>query len=586
MVLARKLAHLVRGTIWQGMGRGVSGVFARGRRLTPTIAFSLLGVVLALAGFVGALALGPTAAATHVPHHVTRPHARAEASQLGNRSLVLGAHAVSLPAATTAPVAAPTSLISSPPIASRENFAFAPYWTLPLSGTFSLTGLSTLAYFSLGVNPNGTIDESGPGWNGYQSQALADLITRAHAAGERVVLTVNDFGQSSLDQLTSSPAAATTLANALIPLLQSKSLDGVNFDFEGEGSHDQAGLTALIASVSGALRAADPHWQITMDTYASSAGDPGGFYDIPALAPYVDAFFVMAYELNLTGSTTPASPLTSGQFSDLTTLAQYTAAVPASKVILGTPFFGINWPTDNGTMAATATGPATDIADSQAQGGPQYWDPVTETGWTSYQTGRQWHESYFESPYGLYQVAQLAARYGVRGVGIWALGMEDDGAQMILALDGYPPPGGPGGSGPAATSASPATAPGAPTTTTTTKPPTPGTTTTTKPSTPGTTTTTSKPPVTGTTTTTTAPPSVTGVFNGATVDLTPVAAGNVDTLLGPAGTVTGITSANPAFACLDGTSLTVYPYGVLSGYDVAVAATPTNCVTQDFTFPS
>jgi hypothetical protein len=238
-------------------------------------------------------------------------------------------------------------------------------------------------------------------------------------------------------------------------------------------------------------------------------------------------------------------------------------------------------------MAATATGPATDIADSQAQGGPQYWDPVTETGWTSYQTGRQWHESYFESPYGLYQVAQLAARYGVRGVGIWALGMEDDGAQMILALDGYPPPGGPGGSGPAATSASPATAPGAPTTTTTTtKPPTPGTTTTTKPSTPGTTTTTSKPPVTGTTTTTTAPPSVTGVFNGATVDLTPVAAGNVDTLLGPAGTVTGITSANPAFACLDGTSLTVYPYGVLSGYDVAVAATPTNCVTQDFTFPS
>ena len=182
------------------------------------------------------------------------------------------------------------------------------------------------------------------------------------------MLTVTDFGQSSLNALTSSPTAPATLSGALIPLLQAKSLDGVNFDFEGEGSGDQAGLTNLITSVSGSLRAADPHWQITMDTYASSAGDPSGFYNIPALAPAVDAFFVMDYELNLAGTASAASPLTSGMFSSQTTLAQYTAAVPASKVILGTPFFGIDWPTNNGTMGATATGGAADIPDSQAAG--------------------------------------------------------------------------------------------------------------------------------------------------------------------------------------------------------------------------
>ena len=140
----------------------------------------------------------------------------------------------------------------------------------------------------------------------------------------------------------------------------------MNFDFEGEGSGDQAGLTNLITSVAGALRAADPHWQITMDTYASSAGDPGGFYNIPALAPAVDAFFVMDYELNLAGTASAASPLTSSMFSSQTTLNQYDAAVPASKVILGMPFFGIDWPTNNGTMGANATGGAADIPDSQA----------------------------------------------------------------------------------------------------------------------------------------------------------------------------------------------------------------------------
>ena len=50
------------------------------------------------------------------------------------------------------------------------------------------------------MNPNGTLDESGSGWNGFQSQDLANLISRAHAAGERVVLTVTDFDQGSLER--------------------------------------------------------------------------------------------------------------------------------------------------------------------------------------------------------------------------------------------------------------------------------------------------------------------------------------------------------------------------------------------------
>ena len=43
----------------------------------------------------------------------------------------------------------------------------------------------------------------------------------------------------------------------------------------------------------------NPHYQVTMDTYASSAGDTGGFYDVPALSPPVHGFFVMEDQLNL-----------------------------------------------------------------------------------------------------------------------------------------------------------------------------------------------------------------------------------------------------------------------------------------------
>ncbi len=540
MALAARLAHLVKGAI-SGVGRRARRASAERGWLTPRVLVVVFLLLMLSVGFViglggSAAPLGHRPAAPHGRRAAGRRHERGarragdQADDAGNAVLeqLGGSGAAVLPAATGAPAPATTAVADQPPLSARENFAFAPYWTLARAPSFDITGLSTLAYFAVGVNPDGSLDESGAGWSGFESQDLVDLISRAHAAGERVVLTVNDFGQSSLDALTSSPTAATTLADALIPLLEAKSLDGVNFDFEGDGSADQGGLTNLIEGVSGALRTADPHWQITMDTYASSAGDAGGFYDIPALAPFVDAFFVMDYELNLAGASTAASPLTSGAFSSLTTLEQYTKAVPASKVILGLPFFGIDWPTTNGTVAAAAAGPATDIADSQAQGnGPQYWDPVTATAWTSYLVGSQWHESYYEGEYGLYQAAQAATKAGARGVGIWALGMENDGAQMIASMDGIDP-GQPASTGPAAASTSaagPAAVPptAAPTPAVSRPPSAGGSGGAPSPATsPGPT----VPPTTATppTTTTTAPPYASGTFDGSTVVLTPVAA--------------------------------------------------------------
>ena len=234
-------------------------------------------------------------------------------------------------------IPAPATVTDQPPLKPHEVFGFAPYWTLADSSEFDLNGLTTVDYFSIGINANGSIAESGPGWDGYESQDFIGLIDRAHAAGDRVVLTVNDFSQSSLDGLASSQSAPQTLAQNLLALVRAKSLDGVNLDLEGEGSGDQSGITNVVKVVASALRAANPDYQLTMDTYASSAGDPSGFYDIPALSHEVDGFFVMAYQLNLRASANADSPLTSSMFSNQTTVNQYADAAPAAKVILGLP---------------------------------------------------------------------------------------------------------------------------------------------------------------------------------------------------------------------------------------------------------
>ena len=64
---------------------------------------------------------------------------------------------------------------------------------------------------------------------------------------------------------------------------------------------------------------------------------------------------------------------------------------------------------------------------------------MTNSAWTAYQVGTQWHEAFFDDPTSLYQIASLATGYGLRGVGAWALGMEGTDPAMLSALNGVAP---------------------------------------------------------------------------------------------------------------------------------------------------
>jgi hypothetical protein len=447
-----------------------------------------------------------------------------------------------LPAATAPPAPAPPSLAGSPPLQSHEIFGYAPYWTLPQSSGFDVQDLTTLAYFSVGVNGDGTLQESGAGWNGYESQDLANLVTRSHAAGDRVVLTVTDFSQASLNAITSSPTAAATLSATLIAAVSAKNLDGVNFDFEGQGSADRNGLTTLITQVSNALHAANPHWQVTMATYASAAADSGGFYDVAALAPALDGFFVMAYDMNSQTTPSATAPLVGGGYNDTEALQQFTAVVPPQKVILGVPYYGYDWPTTTGASGAAATGGESPLSDSviAASGHPTYWDPTTQTAWTSYQVGTQWHETYFDDPTSLALKAQLADSFHIAGVGIWALGMDGNNPAMLAALLGNAPAAKDLQTGP-----------------TTTVP--------------------SIPPGTGFTST--------GVWNGATEALTPIAFPTTPGTIQYVGTLTGLQTTAPTLTCLEGgPPISVWQLSGLPGVYVAVATQPQDCALAIWTF--
>ncbi len=347
-----------------------------------------------------------------------------------------------LPKATTAPQPAPPSVVFSTPLKSHEIFGFAPYWTLYEESQFNVSDFTTIDYFGVSVNGDATLSNSDSGWSGFQSQDLVDLINRAHAASDRVVLTISCLEQSTLVQLVSNPNAPTLIANEVIPVLQEKHLDGLNIDFEGQGSAIRSGLTRLIVSLSTLVHAFNPNFQVTVDTYASSAGDPNGPFNIGALSPGVDGFFVMGYDMENPLVPSPNAALDNWTPSDVEALQEYTDIVPPTKLILGIPYYGYDWQTTDGTANALATAPPIPLTYQTIvqNNNPQYWDPTTSTPWTSYEIGTQWHETYYDDPASVALKAALADYYHVAGVGVWALGMDGNDQAMLAALLGNSPP--------------------------------------------------------------------------------------------------------------------------------------------------
>ncbi|MDQ6949514.1 MAG: glycosyl hydrolase family 18 protein [Actinomycetota bacterium] len=329
------------------------------------------------------------------------------------------------------------------PLRPHEVFGFAPYWTLAQEASFDVSGLSTIAYFGLDVAANGSLVTTGSGWSAFQSPALEDLIARAHRARTRVVLVAKTFDPAVLHALSADPSAANRLTAELAAAVVSKGMDGVNLDFEGPGAGDRVSFTTFLRGLAYQLHRVDRNWQVSLDTFASAALDSTGLIDVPALASSMDAFFVMAYDMNSSLTPTPTAPLSGQGWNDTQAMLSYLAVIPGAKVILGIPFYGYEWPTTTGTagVPALGTGHPVTYGEIAAAGHAVQWDAAAAVAWTAYRDGSgQWWQAYFDDPQSVALKVQLADKLGLAGVGVWALGMDGGDRTMMSALLGRASP--------------------------------------------------------------------------------------------------------------------------------------------------
>ncbi len=345
----------------------------------------------------------------------------------------------------------------------REVYGFLPYWEVADADTrldFDL--ITHLAYFSVGADAQGNLkkrDSDGSlttGWAGWTSTKMTSIINAAHAKRSRVTLTLSVFawtsGQAAVQRaLLGSPAARLNFAQQAVAAVRDRGADGINLDFEPLVSGCEDEFVALVQAIRAELDGVAPGYSLSFDTM----GSPGNYPLERALgAGGADAVFVMGYDYRTAGSNYAGSidPLAGPAYDLADTVRAYTARVPASRVILGIPYYGRAWSTVSDALnARTQTGAKYGYssavtyaiaADYAADNGRRY-DSGEVSAWTAYQKQNctatygcvtTWRQLYYDDAATLGARYDLVNRSGLRGAGIWALGYDGTRPELYRAL--------------------------------------------------------------------------------------------------------------------------------------------------------
>jgi spore germination protein YaaH len=328
---------------------------------------------------------------------------------------------------------------------SREVFGFASATNLadPSIGytTWVFSMLSTVAYFGLHVNAtDGSLVQGDTGWNVWHSSAASGLINTAHANGVRVVLSVILQSQAA-DMCSALDHGATTASQVAAQLIGA---DGVNIDYEGtnQACPDGVTLRSKLVTFLQTIRAAGVGY-LSIDTYASSAEDSGGFFDVASLSPTVDAFFVMDYDLELAngpcsaciGPTSPIGGSPTYAWNVTRSANDYKPWAP--QTIIGLPYYGVkgcvqgpNPPPNAPVTSQFGADPYTTIVTYPTDPKITSWiqqrdglDPVGQEPWASFYSSYAscWREEYWDDALSLGNKYDLVNSYGFRGAGIFTL---------------------------------------------------------------------------------------------------------------------------------------------------------------------
>jgi spore germination protein YaaH len=443
---------------------------------------------LASAGLAAALLLGfAVRVSANEPTDLPPPPPEAQPEQVGVHGEMLAEHeadpvtfepggppsvALAVPAAQPegAMMLADGSVAALPNGLRREVFGYLPYWYLDRAGSLDYGLLSTISYFGVAARSDGTLARTTngtptPGWAGWTSATMTNVINNAHSVGVKVVLTVTMMSwNGDYAEMTAFLNSATNrarLVNEIVAVVRARGADGVNLDWEPVPTSLRSQYTSFVREVKQGLVANGAGSFLTVATMAGAASWSTG-YDVVGLTASgaADALMVMGYDFSWSGSSRAGgvAPIDSPYIFDVReALNAHLGLVHPSKIIWGVPYYGHGWTTQSSEQNAFTcrTAEICPSANPSAIGLdwiPEYtgavagaaargrlWDAAGQVPWYRYfDSGiNAWRQLYYDDPQSLGAKYALVEGSGLRGIGIWALLMDAGRPELYDQIDAY-----------------------------------------------------------------------------------------------------------------------------------------------------
>lgn len=336
---------------------------------------------------------------------------------------------------------------------SRSVIAFLPYWRLTDTKYAHFDSLSEIIYFSLTVDGNGDIvkvigSETEPGWRWWQTDVIRDMIAKTQISGGKFSLTISNLQNKTIEQFLSNSSAQDKLVHTITDMIISHNLDGVNLDFEYDGSPSaslKSAFSFFVTKLSRAMQATKPTTFLSVDLLPSGGRKPG-LFDFTSLTPVVDQYILMTYDYYALGSSTagPIAPLYGFPEKKFlldvnTTVNDYKKLIPSQKTLLGIPYYGYDWPVEKGSQFMSLTLDQTDengypavISYGRMRGDTDLvfsqctFDSLAHEPWCWYvdKGTHKDHQVWFENDQSIKDKFSFATAKNLGGVAIWTLGYD------------------------------------------------------------------------------------------------------------------------------------------------------------------
>ncbi|MEI6532778.1 MAG: glycosyl hydrolase family 18 protein [Candidatus Roizmanbacteria bacterium] len=338
---------------------------------------------------------------------------------------------------------------------SLQIIGFQPYWLFSTANTTYHSYIHTFSYFGLVINTDGSIKkltnhtEEEPGWTTLNLDKTQSLLKQLSDHKVQKSLVIHLASEDDIIELMKDPKVnAQTLLKEIIPIMENNSFTNLNIDIESfiaQPQERRKAFTTFVQKISEAVH--KKNITLTLSVAPKALTYPF-LTDIPSLSKYTDTFVFMTYDYHYTGSSYagPVAPIGgAGENREMdveTSIQEALKILPSQKVYMGVPFYGYEWDTLSnipGSPTVFGTGKtasnrritnmlkdcATCITGIEKEGQQPYVITPSED-------GKYFIQYFYEDAVSLQKKIDLAKKYKLGGIAIWALGYEDASMRDIL----------------------------------------------------------------------------------------------------------------------------------------------------------